>query len=76
MTATTWRAESDWLREPDLAEWIAGSRLNLLGALADHAGEESVGRSLERYLTNVSAATTRLVSLSRTGEQQQYSTTQ
>jgi len=76
MTATTWRAEGRWLREPDLAEWIASSRLNLLGALADHAGEESVGRSLQRYLTNVSAATTQLVSLSRTGEQQQYSTTQ
>ena len=76
MTATTWKAEGRWLREPDLAEWIAGCRLNLLGALPDHAGDESVRSAFERYLTNVSAATTQLVSLGRTDEPQRYSTTQ
>jgi hypothetical protein len=63
MTATTWRAEGRWLRDPDLSAWIAGSRLNLLAALPGHAGEQSVQSALERYLANVSTATTQLENL-------------
>jgi NAD(P)-binding Rossmann-like domain len=63
MTATTWRAEGRWLREPDVSEWIAGSRLNLLGALPDHAAEPSVQGPLERYLANVGPATRQLEAL-------------
>ena len=74
MTATTWRAEGRWLREPDLSEWIAGSRLNLLGALPDHAGEQSVQSALKRYLTNVGAATTQLEALSLSGEPERQNT--
>jgi len=65
MTVTTWRAEGRWLREPDLSGWIADSRLNLLGALPDHAAEPSVQGALERYLANVGAATRQLEGLDR-----------
>ncbi len=74
MTATTWRAEGRWLREPDLSSWIAGSRLNLLGALPDQAEEHSVQSALKRYLTNVSAATTQLTALTCSGEPERQTT--
>ena len=74
MTASTWRAEGRWLREPDLSGWIAGSRLNLLGALPDHAAEQSVQGALTRYLTNVGAATTQLEALSLSGKPDRHTT--
>ena len=72
MTASTWRAEGRWLRESDLSGWIADSRLNLLRALPEHAGEQSVQGALKRYLTNVGAATAQLESLSRSGEPEHH----
>jgi NAD(P)-binding Rossmann-like domain len=60
MVSRTWRTEGRWLSEPDLSAWIAESRLNLLGALPDHAGEDSVQAAAERYLTHVGAAIERL----------------
>ncbi len=74
MTATTWRAEGRWLRDPDLSAWIAGSRLNLLAALPDHAGEQSVQTALERYLANVSTATTQLENLNPSSEPERNNT--
>jgi hypothetical protein len=59
----TWVAERRWLREPDLAAWIAESRLNLLRALPEHASEPSVQAAVNRYLTHVGAATDRLKQL-------------
>jgi hypothetical protein len=56
----TWAAEYGWLREPELAAWVAGSRLNLLRALPDHAAEPPVQRALQRFLTHVGAAIERL----------------
>jgi hypothetical protein len=35
------------MTDPDLARWLAGSRLDLLGALPDHAAEPSVQRALK-----------------------------
>lgn len=63
MVSRTWRTEARWLREPDLAEWIAASRLNLLGALAEHASEPQVQAEVKRYLTHVGAAIERLPQL-------------
>lgn len=60
MMSRTWRAEARWLKEPDLAGWVAGSRLNLLGALPDHAAEPDVQSAVQRYLAHVGAATERL----------------
>lgn len=74
MTATTWRAEGRWLREPDLSGWIADSRLNLLGALPDHTAEQSVQGALKRYLANVGAATTQLEALGPSGEPERQNT--
>ena len=59
----TWDAERRWLREPDLATWIAESRLNLLRALPEHTTEPPVQAALNRYLTHVGAATERLKQL-------------
>jgi hypothetical protein len=56
----TWKAEGRWLREPDLATWIAGSRLNLLRGLLDHASEPKVQAAIERYVAHVGVATERL----------------
>ena len=63
MTRLTWMVEQRWLSEPDMAGWIAESRLNLLKGLPDHAGDPAVRESLERYLTNVGPAIERLAEL-------------
>jgi hypothetical protein len=44
---------------------VAGSRLNLLRALPDHAAEPSVQAAVKRYLTHVTAAIDRLGQLDR-----------
>ena len=59
----TWVAEGRWLREPDVAAWVAESRLNLLRALPQHATEPSVQAAVSRYLAHVGAATERLKQL-------------
>ncbi|MDX6587106.1 MAG: hypothetical protein QOI31_1579 [Solirubrobacterales bacterium] len=60
MSRLTWQVEQRWLSEPDLAGWIAESRLNLLKGLPDKAGDPAVRESLERYLTYVGPAIERL----------------
>jgi hypothetical protein len=60
MMSRTWRTEARWLSEPDVSAWVAASRLNLLRALPDHAGEPSVQSAVNRFLTHVNAATERL----------------
>ena len=65
MMARTWRTEGLWLSEPELSAFVAASRLNLLGALPDHAAEPSVQAAVARYLTHVSAAVKRLEQLDR-----------
>ena len=49
--------------EPNVAAWVATSRLNLIGALADHANKPSVQVAIKRYLTHVHAAVDRLSQL-------------
>lgn len=63
MTRRTFQVEQVWLGEPDLAAWIAESRLNLLRGLPDHAGKPEVQAALERFLTNIGPATERLAEL-------------
>ena len=63
MTSRTWRTEGRWLSEPDVATWVAQSRLNLLRALPDHADEPSVQTAVKRYVTHVRAAIERLKQL-------------
>ncbi len=63
MVSRTWRAEGRWLRQPDLSAWVAGSRLNLLRDLPQHAAEPAAQSAVERFLTHVQAATQRLASL-------------
>ncbi len=65
MVSRTWKTEGRWLSEPDLSAWIAGTRLNLIQALPDHAGEPAVQASVKRYLTHVGAAVERLEQLDR-----------
>jgi hypothetical protein len=56
----TWRTEQRWMSEPDLAAWVARSRLNLLGALPDHAAEPSVQQAVTGFVTHVGEAIERL----------------
>jgi hypothetical protein len=65
MMTRTWRTEARWLREPDVAAWVGASRLNLVGALADHANEPSVQAPVRRYLTYVKPAVDRLSQFER-----------
>jgi hypothetical protein len=65
MMSRTWKTEGRWLSEPDLAAWAANSRLNLLGALPDHATEPPVQAALQRYLTHVTTAVERLAQFDR-----------
>ena len=60
MMSRTWRTEHRWLSEPDLAAWLAESRLNLIRALPDHVAEPPVQVAVQRYLTHVAAAIERL----------------
>jgi NAD(P)-binding Rossmann-like domain len=66
MVSSTWIAEGRWLREPDVAGWIAKSRLNLLQALPDNLGKPQVQAAVERYLKNVGPAIERLTQLGPT----------
>lgn len=63
LVSETFKAERAWLGEPDLASWIARSRLNLVRALPDHLHEPLVQTSVQRYLTHVGAAIERLDAL-------------
>lgn len=56
MVSRTWRTEGRWLNEPDLTAWAATSRLNLLRALPEHAGEPDVQDAVKRYIGNVGPA--------------------
>jgi hypothetical protein len=60
LMAITWATEYGWMKKPDVAGWVANTRLNLLRALPEHAGEPDVQASLKRYLTNVGPAVERL----------------
>lgn len=64
MMGRTWRTERLWPSEPDLVEWLAGNRLNLIRGLPEHAAEPAVQEALRRYLANVEAAIERLRALS------------
>ena len=63
MMSRTWRTERRWLSDPDVAAWVAESRLNLLRALPDHATEPYVQEIVSRYLTSVGPAVERMKQL-------------
>lgn len=44
------RAETEW-QDADIQAWVAASRLNLVGAVADHADQEAVQALQGRFLT-------------------------
>jgi hypothetical protein len=56
LSRRTWQIEQRWLREPDVAGWVAESRLNLLRGLPDHAADQPVKAAIERVLTYVGPA--------------------
>jgi hypothetical protein len=60
MMRHTWTTMDQWSGDPDLSTWVAESRLNLVRALPEHAGEPSVRASIGRYLTHLGAAIERL----------------
>jgi hypothetical protein len=60
LSRRTWQVEQRWLREPDIAGWVAKSRLNLLRGLPDHAADPFVKAAIERFLTYVGPAIERL----------------
>lgn len=62
MVSRTWRVERRWLSEPDIAAWVAQSRLNLLRALPEHLDNPAVQSALNRYRTHVGSAIERLES--------------
>jgi hypothetical protein len=63
MMGSTWRTEGLWMSEPDVAAWVAESRLNVVRALPEHAAEPSVQAAVERYLTHLNGAIERLSEL-------------
>jgi len=65
LSRRTWEVEQRWLREPDLARWIGETRLNLLRALPEHAGEPAVQASVERFLQSVGPAAERMRELEK-----------
>lgn len=63
MVSRTWRTEGRWLTESDLSAWVAESRLNLVGAVSEHASEPYVQGAVKRFLSHVGAAIERLKQL-------------
>jgi hypothetical protein len=63
MVSRTWRTERRWLSEPDVARWVAESRLNLLQALPAHLGEPATQDAVQRFVANVGPAINRLRAL-------------
>ncbi len=63
MVRRTWTAEQRWMRDPELSGWVAQSRLNLLRGLPERLAEPSVRTAVERFVTHVGAAMTRLRTL-------------
>jgi hypothetical protein len=70
LMSVTWATEYRWLKEPDVSGWVARSRLNLLRALPEHAGEPAVQTALQRYVTHVGPAVQRLRQLDGSGSGQ------
>ena len=60
MMRRAWRSEGRWAGEPDITEWVAASRLNILRDLPDHATEPAVASAVNRFVTHVSGAVERL----------------
>lgn len=56
MMARTWATEQVWLKESDVAAWIAASRLNVLQALPAHMDEPRAQEAITRFLTHVGPA--------------------
>lgn len=67
MMRRTWQTEALWLSDPELSSWATRSRLNLVGALPEHASEPDVQDAVQRYLTHVGAAIERLGELAGAG---------
>jgi hypothetical protein len=67
LMCNTWRAEAQWLSEPDLSAWMAASRLNLVRALPDHAAEQSAQTAGKRYFTHIDTAIERMTNWHRSG---------
>ena len=67
MMRSGWTAELRWFNEPDIAAWVAQSRLNLLRSLPDHIAEPAVQDAVGRFFTNVEAAGDRLKRLEESG---------
>lgn len=65
MLSRTWQTEASWQREPDLAGWVADSRLNLLKSLGDRLAEPEVQDAVGRFITHVGQAVERLPHLAR-----------
>ena len=65
MNTRTWETERQWMGEPEVAAWVAQSRLNLLRALPDHFAEPAVQDAVQRYVGNVGEAVERLPQLAR-----------
>jgi hypothetical protein len=56
------RAANRWSKEPDIADWLERSRLNLMRGLPQRAGDPEVQQSFARFIANVRPA---LASLER-----------
>jgi len=60
MMRLTWMAELGWSQEPEVASWVASSRLNLMRALPEHLDEPHTQEAVGRYLEYVGPAIERL----------------
>jgi NAD(P)-binding Rossmann-like domain len=63
MLSRTWNTEASWQREPDIAAWVADSRLNLLKGVRDRRADAQVRHATGRFVTHVGEAVKRLPQL-------------
>ena len=54
------RAQDAWLRDPDLAAWIDGARLNAARGIGDHLAEPRTKSALARLFASIGPAIAKL----------------
>jgi hypothetical protein len=59
----TWATETVWSGESDVATWVAGTRLNLVGALPRHLHEPRAQEAVGRFVSNLGPALENLARL-------------
>lgn len=63
MMKRTWASELAWTREPDIFEWVASTRLNLMRDVPAHASEPETSDAAMRFVSAVGPASAQIAAM-------------